>query len=210
VQNYQKTQIVTQLKKNYSAISNTTNLAIADNGPITGWNLYHNTDSVPGSSEKPSENFANTYLVPYLKVSKNCGVTSNGDCIYKYYRLNNDGGQLTLGTDWARFFLTDGTFIAITTFYAIGTDGKYYKDALVLIDANGLKGPNKFGKDLFEFKYIIDGPNPSYNGKLISSGGSATRDELLQGNCSKTGKGDYCSTVIMKDGWQIKDDYPWN
>jgi prepilin-type N-terminal cleavage/methylation domain-containing protein len=36
VSNYQKHQTVTRLKKTYSALANTTNLAIADHGPVEG------------------------------------------------------------------------------------------------------------------------------------------------------------------------------
>jgi prepilin-type N-terminal cleavage/methylation domain-containing protein len=74
VRNYQKTQTITQLKKVYSALSNTTNLAIADEGPISGWEIGEN-----GTGEAAVD-FANRYLIPYLKVSKNCENKTTSDC----------------------------------------------------------------------------------------------------------------------------------
>ena len=41
-----------------------------------------------------------------------------------------------------------------------------------------------------------------------------TREQLKNSssykyNCSKNARGMWCGALIMKDGWQIKDDYPW-
>ena len=53
-----------------------------------------------------------------------------------------------------------------------------------------------------------------YVGKLIPSwidGG--TRETLLgtenNSYCNKNKKGIACLAVILMDGWEIKDDYPW-
>jgi hypothetical protein len=39
-----------------------------------------------------------------------------------------------------------------------------------------------------------------------------SRENLMgtdAGACNKAKTGVFCSALIMKDGWQIKDDYPW-
>ncbi len=69
VRNYQKTQAVTQLKKAYSTIANTTNLAVAEYGPVETWEMK---DANEGGTGAGSVYFAQRYLIPYLKVSKDC------------------------------------------------------------------------------------------------------------------------------------------
>ena len=41
-----------------------------------------------------------------------------------------------------------------------------------------------------------------------STNTNLTRAQLKQ-ECNKSSTGLYCAALIMKDGWQIKDDYPW-
>lgn len=76
------------------------------------------------------------------------------------------------------------------------------------IDLNGIKGPNTIGKDFFVFDlsgtyvpgkgiFSIGLPKPKYDDSLCSKTSTS----------SNNGKG--CAGKIMRDGWQIKDDYPW-
>jgi prepilin-type N-terminal cleavage/methylation domain-containing protein len=203
VKNYQKTQVLTQLKKVYSALSNTTNLAIADEGPVAGWKLGQD------SSGEAASDFANTYLIPYLKVSKNCGTATSDDCTFKYITKNN--AEATLGTKYSKFFLNDGTFIALSI------ENNQTAPAFTvttIIDLNGQKKPNLLGRDVFSYRYIIlhrDYPNET--GKFIPncfSNKNFNRDTLVNNTtygCNVTGF--CCAALIMVDNWQIKDDYKW-
>ena len=84
-----------------------------------------------------------------------------------------------------------------------GTDenGIYrFMGFLVYIDINGRKGPNVWGHDMFEAN--ID----TRKGKFVWHGYSISRS-YLKNACS----GDLvtrCGTLIWKDGYEIKDDYP--
>jgi prepilin-type N-terminal cleavage/methylation domain-containing protein len=203
VQNYQKTQTVTQLKKVYSALSNTTNLAIAEHGPIEGWEIAENTTG------EDAVNFVNAYMTPYLKVSKNCENKTTDDCDFKRSYLNSD--QLTsISSSAARFYLNDGTLIAVRL---VNDASASSKQAYIVIDINGQKRPNKTGKDVFNFYYIIDSQIGSVIGKFIPDGFTVSRSSLVSDseyNCNKNQNGNRCAALIMKDSWQIKDDYPWN
>ncbi len=191
VLNYQKQEVIARLKKTYSALANTTNLAIAEEGPITSWVLEFNK----------SKEFAEKYLIPFLKVSKNCEYNTNGDCKFAIKYINNTQAQNQLGSDWARFYLHDGTLVSV-----LATNlGR----AELFIDINGQRKPNILGKDIFFLTYRV---TMAYNlGKFIGSCGSCDRETLLTEDaswaCTKTGHD--CMTLIMLDGWQIKDDYPW-
>jgi prepilin-type N-terminal cleavage/methylation domain-containing protein len=204
VQNYRKTQTVTQLKKVYSALANTTNLAIADYGPITQWEIGEMSNS------EDAEKFANMYLIPYLKVSKNCGTKTTEDCEIRRKYLNSTGTAPTVSSAYTRFFLADGTLVF----------GRVYSDEtlkrfITWVDINGEKAPNTMGKDIFEFNYFLYFPSDTkYEGRFIPIGITLSRNDLLNNgsnSCNKQdGSGAYCAALIMKDGWQISDDYPWN
>ncbi len=206
VRNYQKHQTVTRLKKTYSALSNTTNLAIADNGPIQGWEL---TD---GATPQGSLDFAQKYLLPYLKISKNCELEITQYCEFGNKPLNKTDNTRTLGAAYARFYLNDGTFIAVRSYQDLETTTNHKKYAVVFIDVNGQKGPNTLGKDVFSFEYLIDCLVPRLNGKFVPKHVDLNRATLTSdtgGMCNRNQSGDACPALIMKDGWQIKDDYPW-
>ncbi len=203
INNYQKTQTVTRLKKAYSVLSNTTNLAIADNGPIKNWDV--------GNQNRDASNaFVKTYLAPYLKVAKICETEIDGACKFTVNGLNKT--STTYGPTFARFYLNDGTFMCLLTFnysYSGGT----LKQADFYVDINGQKPPNTWGKDVFPYVYFIDRPDyPTLNGKFMPFGMQNSRSVSLNdipNGCNKNASGFYCGSIIVKDGWEIRDDYPW-
>lgn len=211
VRNYQKTQTVTQLKKTYSALSNTTNLAIAEQGPIAGWVVYNYNETVPGTSLKGSEYFAKTYLMPYLKVSKDCGTATSGNCAYVTRWMNgNDMGAFN-SSAYYKFVLNDGAIVAVAAQNFV-QDGYTYIRANLFLDINGQKKPNIGGKDVHELLYFLQGnANP---GKFVPWGYTRDREDILHNpswGCNKnaTSTTEFCTALIMRDGWQMKDDYPW-
>ncbi len=200
VRNYQKQQTVVQLKKVYSALANTTNLAIADNGPVTEWEIGED------SAGQAAVDFANRYLIPYLKVSKNCGIETTDACIFNYSYLNSNT-QSSLNQAWARFYLNDGAIIGVKV---RNNSAKY---VVLYVDINGRRKPNKLGKDIFELDYYIySGYVTPRDGRFMPNCWDWSRQSILSdspGTCNKQREGSCCAGLIMKDGWQMKDDYPW-
>jgi len=219
ITNYQNTQTSTALKKAYSTLASTTNLAIKDHGPISSWDIIEGDATV-----EKSKDFVDKYIIPYLRISKNCGLRTSDDCKFEF-RYYNDPQVYKLGGSFTRFYLADGTFVGI---YARNKNGRVR--AQVNIDVNGQKGPNKFGVDIFPFDYLIK-RNEAYPGKLIpvcnydDNGNCAIEDSLSDSvnsnGCNKDETGGYCSHVIMANGWKIPskeeyvnmggeaDKYPW-
>ncbi len=203
VRNYQKHQTVVRLKKTYSALANTTNLAIAEHGPIEGWEINEGGDG-------GAKNFADKYVIPYLKVSKNCGVKTTGDCEFKWSYLDKSVSG-SFGSGYTRFYLNDGTFVAVSIFENTDTDKRMY----ITINLNGQKQPNTYGKDIYCFSYLIKSASESgkaYVGKIFANGISRERNLLVsegKWDCNRKSTGFYCTALIIKDGWQIADDYPW-
>lgn len=198
-ESYLKTQTVAQLKKAYSELCQAVNRAKVIHGDVAGWNFNLSTSD-----------FFDTYLTPYIKVSqKTKSQTGN-----KYYRC--DGRE-----EKSYSALYDGAIIKeLNSGMQIFTSTRTstVTSETIIIDINGYKKPNKFGRDLFAFTICADA-----NGVIAKQNDDGenctikrTRDQLLNGygsnnyHCSKrNGRGIWCSALLMKDNWQIKKDYPW-
>jgi prepilin-type N-terminal cleavage/methylation domain-containing protein len=208
IQSHQKQVTVNKLKKVYSVLSQVVTRAYAENDSSLG-----NLAGTAVSADKTKE-FFNTYWLPYFK-SPN--IAKDGKSLYSdlapYYSLNGNrsntkayytsygGARILYSTadgfimyveimDWSRD--ENGNQIAI-----------YYPTADVIVDINGLKGPNTWGRDVFKFKVNFE------KNKVIPTGMDYTT-ETINSNCSKNSSGgSYCAAKIVKDGWKIADDYPW-
>ncbi|MBE7706479.1 MAG: prepilin-type N-terminal cleavage/methylation domain-containing protein [Cyanobacteria bacterium SIG30] len=220
ITNYQNTQTATTLKKAYSTIANTTNLAIKDHGPISGW-----VDDIGAYGFQSSKIYAEKYVIPYLRISKNCANSNEPSCTHKIKFYNTSGELSSLETtNYANFYLADGTFVAIGTNNA-GTGANQFLNAQVFIDVNGLKQPNTLGKDVFIYIHYLISYGKDIGGKLHPH---CIHDENLKcvlsesiNNCKKGGNNVSCAHLIMQNGWKIPskeeyvrmggdaDKYPW-
>lgn len=199
INNVQKTQAVARLKKAYSTLVQAVNRSTIDNGHMTIWEMGSSGDG------QAADDFNKKYLTPYLSVMRNCGTSTSGNCNFSFSYLNSTTMQ-PLNSSWARFYLADGTFVAT---YAQNSGSTVRLQ--ICVDINGQKQPNKMGKDIFLYNLTI---KESYitEGKITPDGIGYDRNTLVSSaayNCNKAASGVRCATLIMKDGWQMKDDYPW-
>ena len=209
VGNYQKKQAVTQLQKVYTVLNQAFRQSEADNASSLYWD-----------TSKGSKVYFDTYWKPYLKVLRYCtGASGESDCNYNvsqpWYRANglkdaywvvNDGSRTT-------FVLSDGTFVSILAYSGYGStegssnaDGSIVgnttgTDPRIIVDLNASKTPNKFGRDTFLLQRVA--------GKGVMPYGYNEDDDTVNDNCSKTGSGFMCAAKLMREGWDMKDDYPW-
>lgn len=137
IENHREKVTVTRLKKVYSILSQAYMSAFSENVSIAEWGLGErfSKEGAQAIAEK---------MIPYLKLSKDCGFEKGcfpNNTIYRYLS----------GTSWYRidssdraykFILADGTLVAIES---AETQGK------IFVDINGFKGPNQYGRDLFSF-----------------------------------------------------------
>ncbi len=190
VKNYQKTQTIAKLKKAYSMINQAYNMSQAENGMYQTWDRGVDI----GSTE-----YFDRYWKSYLKVSKICNTYS--DCGYKrnqpWKKPNGDyvTTAVVASNERTTFLTPDGILFAIFTSSATTT----VNDSVV-IDLNGSKEPNQLGKDVFRFTRTDKGILPLCYDNTISS---------VNSNCSKTGEGTCCAAKLAREGWEIKDNYPW-
>lgn len=152
----------------------------------------------------------------YFRVSKNCGITTSTGCFSDSVAPNYDGSgtktaNYSTNSTYYRFITVDGFSFAIATLgdncgnTTFGVNSMSRVCGQVLIDVNGLKGPNSQGRDIFAF-YITNGKGP-----LIYPRGG--RDHIPNGvskywkdtgTCTPTDPGGlFCAGRIIDESWQM-------
>ena len=207
---YQKEQTVVQLKKAYSTLDNAARLSTVYNGEMQTWdsNLF-NTNI---------KEYVATYYLPYINGEKNT------NWVDKNYVIHNLNGRTLMDFQSQARTTMVKTVNSQMFIFSQTQIGQGY--LWIFADINGTKGPNRIGRDVF----VFDGRNYATGDKYyIKFWGQAPwwgREELVGDNisedlqnsggygCSKENKyglyaGYYCGALIMLDGWQIKQDYPW-
>ena len=204
INKHEKLTTVTKLKKSYSTLGQAVKMSELKNGSVDYWDYT-----------LPAKEFFDKYLSAYVSINKS--TISDLNIRYKYLNGSSCTEALCNSNSYS-VFLADGTSLTISD-YALFSNGK-----VVSIDINGYKNPNTLGKDFFTFAIIQKyGLAPfgyknfgdSWNEEEDSvnqSFGDYNRDVLTSNEqyaCSKGKRGFWCAALIIMDGWEIKDDYPW-
>lgn len=198
VANYQKKQTITQLKKVYTTLYQAIELSEVQNGPVEYWNSSLNNSI-----------FIKNYIKPYVTDMKILSYDKNKMPSYKRPNgtIENTFTPFYQGANI--FVLADGTIIYSGN--DVGTNSVSF-----IVDLNGFKSPNIIGRDLFVFSMSKKDtshklvPYGAYNTSDMPFG-EWKRENTQKGSyaCSRQGRGQFCAALIMIDGWEIKDDYPW-
>lgn len=190
IQNYQKQQTVTGLKRAYSVITQAQKLSEVDNGPYSTWE--------PGY-KMSAKAYIEKYFLPYFKSANICETAA--ECGYKTGFKNVDGNYFSFTFAYSAYRLPLITNDGIVYIISV-RGGSNSPNEQIFVDINGPKKPNQFGKDCFAFIRTNQGIMP--NGYEMSS-------SQLDESC-KIGAGFnyFCAAKIIKDGWRIADDYPWS
>jgi len=215
IADYQKIQYVTGLKKAYSEISQAL-ISLTDDygcqGDLKCTGLFNNNQN--------ADDFGPAF-VKYFKTSKICSTEDHQGCmssnVNPYFSgvANNgyygdyDSGGLFNNQPAYRFITADGFSILIE---ATGGDGGqscglylYYSQTLkvcgsLIVDVNGLKGPNYDGRDIFMF-HITE------KATLMPMG---LKGDQIIGRpagipCSHPDDIGYvCGARIIEDSWQMR------
>lgn len=215
IQNYQKQATVTQLKKAYSEFTQALQKAEAEHGLMETWD-FKDFDSALDRAMYFGEN----YLFPHIKTIKRCMPSSNvcwSDDIKNINGNKISGIYMTNSQNTHISFTTVSGYSVYYWLHGSGT-GMWY-----IVDVNGLKGPNKLGRDIFAFQanWGISSLKKGGYPAGMEYANIVSREKLINGdlsnsssyNCKKlsdkTHSGAYCAAVIMLDGWKITDTYPW-
>jgi prepilin-type N-terminal cleavage/methylation domain-containing protein len=206
IQNHQKQVTVNKLKKVYSTLSQVVARSYAENG-----SPFENLAGEAVTGEKTKE-FFETYWLPYFKSPT---VAQNNKSLYStidpYYCLNGNPVGVGYYTYYPQgrisYATSDGTiYTANMMTWVEDENGQkhafYNSKVIVVVDINGIKGPNILGKDVFKF-FADFGKNKVYPSGM----GSTTAS--INSNCNKNSTGELCAAKIMHDSWKIANDYPW-
>lgn len=163
------------LLKIYSAFNNAINLYIADNGGDF-------KDTAVFASGNDNTEIWNAFFKKYFKISQDCFATS-GCFVNGTIRLNGGGWQSLAvnATGTSRLTLEDGMNIRVWN-----NGGNCNSECLeISVDVNGLKKPNKVGRDTFLFSLTKN--------KLLPYGNNGS-------DCINSGSGFTCAYRIIKEG----------
>lgn len=203
---HQKEQTIVQLKKVFSDLSRAVSMARTEYGDPISWDYSLNNNE-----------FFNEYLYPFVQLStQTIQEAKDGGITYKQLSGQVENSLLIMRNQGRIVELMSGCQI-FTYPLAYSTDGTTRRKCYA-VDINGYRNPNKFGRDLFMF--CLDGDKGtfvphSWNDNEKPGQVKRTREQLKKGpssfnyNCSKKARGMWCAALIMADGWEIRDDYPW-
>ncbi len=204
ISNHKKQVTVTKLKKFYSVMSQATTTAISIHGPMQDWDGF--TTSYNGEEMK---HWFDKYLKPYLNVVDeyidNSGEIG-GDNSHKALFVHFADGTLMTMTNWAGTIQDEEN--------TNHTDANYNGLIHVNYFTNPKNSKNPFSNshscvDAFSFLFYNPNTRQYYfqpYGYTATGNKRYNRDYMI--NEIKSGGRGYCSTLIMYDGWQIKEDYP--
>ena len=195
---YKQVQTENQLKKIYSTVQQSVEMARNEYGDISSWDWSLDSNA-----------FFEKYLSSAFSVVEYC---SNGEGCW-----NEDGGYLLNGIKHneaptylaggpdAKITLADGTYLALKR-----NDNNHMH---IYVDINGNKKPNTYGRDIFVMtltaKNFSDYAHKIKVDGLYMFGHGLTRNNVKSIGCAKNGTGFTCGELILIDSWKIESDYPW-
>ena len=192
---HQKLETATRVKNVYSELSQVIRMSEANNGPMSTW------DFGTTSSVENTRNVMQKYLLPYFRNINE-------------YSTGSDISITGLGISWAGInYVYNGT-----TAFSIAVFPSEPRIIFFTVAPNTKKLKKEGyipGKTYFYFQIN--------NGKIIPFGymEGKSREDIINGYtydygtniaCNKSGvpySRYSCTFLLMFDGWQIKDDYPW-
>jgi len=186
-----KDQYVVGLKKAYNTLRAVEREAIQEHGPMENWTWWSGND--------PTVAFER-YFLPHFDVLKNCGATEEKGCFAEgitrlygsFYGDYND-------TSYYRIVTSDGMAWAYETTGQMppwnNAVGWFY------VDVNGLKGPNRLGRDIFFFTVYSSNLGIKPYGSYDWHGITPLSTEFIDSECNTTtGFGSYCTAKVLAEG----------
>jgi len=190
---YKEKEKHAKVKKAYSTIANAMTRMTAAGGDYVFAIQQNDMDSM--------KDWFNTYLRPYLSISKVCYNNNNSDvgCWSPGRSKYMNGSDSKIGVGHARidFILNDGTTVDLDDFYegeiwnTWGVRADAGMSMVIAFDINGGRGPNVVGEDVFAVIFAKNsGIKPAYIDRTQSE-----REE----SCSPTGTGASCILKYLQN-----------
>ena len=199
ISNFQKREIETRLKEDYSIFSQVNKMMIEND-------VAFNMAAIDNDTQKLRD-WLDKYAFPYMKVARICNDPTigcwSGSATYLNGRSFGDCKAGGCGANWVSFVMNNGTKVATDIGDngqlkgQMGVDSEADSCLKMYVDVNGDKKPNKFGVDIFLMTFTEDG--------FMPAGYTKTPEDLAK-NCSPTNYGTWCMTHVKNSNWTIPDD----
>ena len=204
VANYQKTVWVNQLKKAYSVLNNGVKQMIVEQGcsDVTCTNFWDDSGYVviePSLNDNFVKSFTKTFRLSNVQE-----LTENSIYAYPLRSIANDENDeeifyynVMLGVGGTS---PDGMIMVL---------GATYGGYLIMVDINGLKKPNQFGRDIFIFQISSKGlvvPHGSKDTPFVDWQTEEERVQSVNEECNPSisaNSGVTCAEKIIMDGWKM-------
>lgn len=204
----QKNISATRLKQTYSQLYQAFKTAESEYGEMDNWGDVSGQEYTTQLREEYTTNFADTYILPYLKTIGKTKFTTLAEQGYQGGGFNSRSGEL-YGTPSTYYIanLVNGATLFFATDDYYGADGKrHLTNFLIFVDINGLASPNRIGQDVFLF--VLD----NVNSMTLKAYGQSNNIDTLKINCGGMNSVHnlQCTALVMKSNWEIGDAYPWD
>ena len=201
VANYQKTVWVNQLKKAYSVLNNGVKQMIVEQGcsDVTCTNFWDDSEYVviePSLNGNFVKSFTKTFRLSNVQE-----LTENSIYAYPLRSIANDEESfyynVMVGVGGTS---PDGMIMVL---------GATYGGYLIIVDINGLKKPNQFGRDIFIFQISSKGlvvPHGSKDTPFLDWQTEEERVQSVNEECNPSisaSSGLTCAEKIIMDGWKM-------
>lgn len=189
IANYKKQVYVNQLKKAVSTIEQGFQKMMADNGvsrlsDVSIWPVLGENDCCAlGDDRETCVKFQQGLkkYFKYIDVSK--AAVNNEDYVLKFLNVSNATDGDPLGFDMFLKF-ADGSWVEPVVWTVPYGDGNVIGN--IILDVNGKKGPNMYGRDAFSFDILDDG-------RIVDRPSEDCRDGGYSG----------CYNRIVENGWKM-------
>lgn len=206
INKYQKKVMATRLKESYVTITNTIRQAEYENGLLKSLT----------PQEKGKLHLWNEFVK--LSLEQNLKGATYARYNRKSYPKTYPGYSNVFSPGWNRdvLCLQNGSCL-----WSMGNGG-YIEETnhfwlnylYVIVDLNGLSGPNRVGHDIFYFAVHFKDTGTIIDGLVYGVKSTQTLEQLYK-NCKKTGSdwdnGRSCTEIVIRNNWEIPNikDYPW-
>ena len=212
VQNYQKMVWVNQLKKSYSVLEQGFQKMMADEEvdnlmDVSIFSSLKNDCTFGYSSEecKPFNDGLKKYFKgDYVKVGHaECFLWDKNFC-----DENQDDVYLHMpdGITVLFNFVPSSRFASVCEIIKSNGGHMCYSVGNVWLDINGDRGPNQYGRDIFNFSISNNGKLYGIGGKdwyLFDNFGSLSGYTIGKNCTDKNGDGSACTGYIIENGWKM-------
>ena len=211
IANYQKQVWVNQLKKTYSTLNEGVKQMVASEGCTTlvcaGLGSDESVDSLDFSQTKTKEKLVSTFKLENVYTD-----VLPDDTIYNY-NIKYLSGEEGKFSDYIR---PDYGLVGTTPSGEIMSfAASIYSGPVILVDINGLKSPNTFGRDIFVFSdfdlndtvMVVPFYSSKFTKKFDLGMSEDDRIQTIKDDCSTAESADWmnwtCAEKIIMDGWKM-------